>query len=356
MKPEFKGDALPVLIGSIPVEDHDEALRLVTRYTPEIPLWAQLPAFRQEGMMLQFLPGMPGFTDTGERFFIDMASETFEQEMLEFYEAYLTITETGEGLENSRFALDRDWAAGFFKLLEHLEGGTDTLSAVKGQITGPLTFGTGVTDKEGKAIFYDDQLRDMAVKLIALKATWQVKQFSRFNLPTIIFFDEPALSAFGSSAFISISRDDLAGAFDEVIAAVHGEGGLAGIHVCANADWSLLLDSALDIISFDAYSYFDNFILYADSLKRFLARGGILAWGIVPTLNADDVEKETTASITEKLEEQISRVVELGVERETLIRQSLISPSCGTGALSLPLAKKVLAMTAEVSEKIRSSK
>ena len=57
---QFKGNALAVLIGSLPVADHDQAIRMVFKYTPEIPLWVQLPAYRQEGMMVQFLPGIPG--------------------------------------------------------------------------------------------------------------------------------------------------------------------------------------------------------------------------------------------------------------------------------------------------------
>ena len=34
------------------------------------------------------------------------------------------------------------------------------------------------------------------------------------------------------------------------------EGGLVGVHVCANTDWSLVLDSSADIVSFDAYALF----------------------------------------------------------------------------------------------------
>ncbi len=354
MKADFKADAHPLLIGSIPTEDHDEALGLVTQYTPRLPLWAQLPAFREEGMMLQFLPGMPGYTEKDDKFFIDMNSETLEQEILAFYESYLMVTEGGAELDDSRFVLTDETAKGFFKLLAHLEKANGVLGA-KGQITGPLTFCTGVTDQDGRAIFYDDQMRDMAVKLLALKAKWQVRQFAKFNLPSIIFFDEPALAGFGSSQFISISRDDLSVAFEEVIQAVHDEDALAGIHVCANSDWSLLFDSSIDIVSFDAYAYFDNFILYGESLKKYLERGGIIAWGIVPTLNPEDVENEESETLLAKLNGQIERIEALGVERSLILAQSLITPSCGTGSLTLGQAEKVLRMTAEISASIRKA-
>jgi len=78
----FKPSMLPVLIGSLPVADHDEALRMVFEYTPEIPLWAQLLVYPEEGMMVQFLPGMPGVTQEDGRVFIDTSGVTFEDELL----------------------------------------------------------------------------------------------------------------------------------------------------------------------------------------------------------------------------------------------------------------------------------
>jgi hypothetical protein len=105
-----------------------------------------------------------------------------------------------------------------------------------------------------------------------MKARWQTRQLSKSGKPVILFFDEPALTGFGSSAFISISREEVFRCFEEVFEAVHSEGGLAGVHVCANADWSLILDSSADIVSFDAYEYFDTFILYSNKSKHFWIR------------------------------------------------------------------------------------
>ena len=41
----------PMLIGSFPMDDHSAASRLIMTHTPEIPLWAQLPVFPEEGML-----------------------------------------------------------------------------------------------------------------------------------------------------------------------------------------------------------------------------------------------------------------------------------------------------------------
>lgn len=353
MKKNFNAGCLPLLIGSLPVEDHNQAVELVFSHTPQIPLWVQLPKFKEEGMILQFLPGFPGAVTKDGKTFIDTSLENFHDNLLGFYEDYMTVVDEADIIENSRFAMKPDTAAGFFAFMDRLETLDNPPVAVKGQVTGPVTFCLGLTDENERAVFYDEQLRDAAVKLLALKGKWQVKKLSDTGCPVIIFFDEPALAGFGSSAFISISKDEVVTCFEEVIEAVHTEGGLAGIHVCANADWSLILESSADIISFDAYAYFDRLILYSGQIKQFMKSGGILAWGIVPTLNADEIETETVDSLFSLWKDQAGRLEDIGIDMETILNQSLITPSCGTGSLSLPLSKKVLKMTEELSNIIR---
>lgn len=349
----FSANGLPLLIGSLPLRNHAEGIQLVFKYTPEIPLWVQLPAFREEGMIAQFQPGFPGLTMKTEKSFIDTSNPSFDEDILGFYEEYITVSEGKADLNASRFAMDGNAARGFFAFTEHLRSLRLRPMAVKGQITGPITFGLGLTDQNGKAVFYDDQLRDVAIKLLAQKARWQVKMLSEFGSKIIIFFDEPALAGFGSSAMISVSREEVATCFENVIAPVHNEGGLAGIHVCANADWSLILESDADIISFDAYSFFDKLMLYPDHVKRFIESNKILAWGIVPTLNSDDIEKETAESLVARWETQSAAIEALGFDRSAVLAQTFFTPACGTGSLSIDLANKVMALTRQVSDVLR---
>ena len=353
MSKTFLANGLPVLIGSLPLRDHAQGVELVFKYTPEVPLWIQLPAYREEGMVAQFQPGFPGLTLKTDKSFVDTSAPSFDDDILNFYEEYMAVSEGESGIEDSIFAIKPDAARGFFSFVEHLSSLSDHPYAIKGQITGPITFGLGLTDQNGKAIFYDEQLRDIAVKLLAQKARWQVKKLLSFESPVIIFFDEPALAGFGSSAMISVSRDEVAICFKEVVGAVHEEGGLAGIHVCANADWSLILESDADIISFDAYSFFDKLMLYPDHVKQFIESGGILAWGIVPTLNSDDIEEATVESLVTRWETQSTALEALGFDKTAILAQTFITPACGTGSLPLELANKVLFLTRQVSDTLR---
>lgn len=350
----FLPQSRALLIGSIPMKDHAEATRLMLDYTPEIPLWVQLPGLPQEGMIEQFAPGMPGLARTGDKMYIDSSADSFHAELAEFYEDYLKALEDPTFLRTSRFALSDETARGFSVFCDMVSKRAPSPCAVKGQLSGPITTGLSLKDQNERFVFYDDTLRDMITKHLGMKAAWQVQQLKALGVPAIIFFDDPGLVGFGTSAYISISREMITAALTEVIQAAHGAGGLVGVHVCANADWSLLLESQADIISFDAYSYFDKFILFDTQLKSFLNAGGMLAWGIVPTGNPDDIDRESVDSLYALWQEQLHAVERLDVPRRKILAQSFITPSCGTGALSLEHATRVLELTRDLSERIRN--
>ena len=348
----FKANGLPLLVGSLPMDDHQAAAQLVMEYTPQIPLWVQLPQFREEGMVNQFITGLPGLTVLKGKHFLDTQKPEFDDELVAFFEDYLALSEPGSDLEGSRFAFSDTTGKGFFEFLNQVDKKKGPFVALKGQVTGPITFGTGVKDEQDRDIFYNDQLRDAAVKKLALNARWQANAMAKRGAIPIIFLDEPALAGFGTSAYITISKEDVIACIEEIVKEIHGEKGLAGVHVCANTEWDMLLGSNIDIISFDAFSFFDKFILYPEMIKAYLERGSILAFGIVPTADAETIAQQTTRGLVEKFEAQVAQLMLLGFDRKTIIEQTFITPSCGTGSLDFESAKRVLQLTKEVSAAI----
>ena len=351
---QFTADGLPTLIGSLPAPDHRQALDWVLESIPAIPLWPQLPALPQERMVNQFIEGIPGIVEGEDRTYFDIHSDSFSAEQLAFYEEYLAVTENPAKLLSSRFRTSRDRAAGLYLLADSAGKAGEKIHALKGQITGPFTMLTGIADTGMKLGYYDPVFRDIVVKGLAMKAAWQVAFLRRaFNGPVILFIDEPALAGLGSSSFISVAVDDIAQDLAEVTTAVHNAGGLAGVHVCANTDWDLLLTSAIDVLSFDAYSFFDRFITCKKPAHDFLGRGALIAWGIVPTASPEDILRETCESLAARWEEQAGQLSGGEWTIAGLLKQTLITPSCGTGSLSPELARRVLQLTREVSAALR---
>jgi methionine synthase II (cobalamin-independent) len=296
------------------------------------------------------MEGMIGLIEE-ERTYFDTGGD-FEDQLLPFFEEFLAVAEDQNALTSSRFAISQERAGGLYLLKEEATSSGQAV-AVKGQVTGPFTVLTGLQDQDKRLSYYNPSLREMVVQGLAMKSAWQVRFLNETGLPVIIFIDEPALAGLGSSAFITISQDDIAQDLRHVTDAIQTAGGLAGVHVCANTEWNLLLTSNIDIISFDAYTFFDRFITCRDQIHSYMERGGIIAWGIVPTSENDQIVAETCESLVVRWEEQAAQLCTEQWSIPAILEQSLITPSCGTGSLSPDLAMKVLTLTSEVSAALR---
>jgi methionine synthase II (cobalamin-independent) len=342
---EFEVAYLATAIGSFPHRDEKEAFSVILENFPQIPLWPQLPGCSfLEGMVAQYSEGFPSlkWNQREQKVWLD-TTRGFDKEVERFYQ----WLEEGE-LEP--FRMTGDFSRGF-QLLEKLSSGRDwnELIYIKGQVTGPMTFGLSLTDQDRRPIFYDPTLRDILIKHLSAKARWMEKRFNDLfpNAKTILFFDEPSLSSFGS-AFSAVTREDVILSLNECFSAVKG---LKGVHCCGNTDWGLLLQTNLDILSFDAYGYIETLSLYPRELKVFLERGGILAWGIVPTCE-EDLSKENVDLLLDRFKKGNEALLKKGID-QTLLRRALITPSCGTASLPIPLAERACRLTAEVSRKLR---
>jgi len=341
---EFQYPFITTGIGSFPHQDEKEVFRLILKNFPEIPFWPQLPKRSfLEGMVVQYSEGFPSlrWNEKEQRVWVD-TSLGFEKEIEKFYQRL-------EGGELEPFQITEDFAKGL-RILKDLssEDHRKEIKYIKGQITGPITFGLALTDQERRSIFYDPTLRDILIKHLSMKARWMEKRFNDFlpGIKTILFFDEPSLSSFGS-AFSSLNREEVILSLNECLNATKG---LKGVHCCGNTDWSVLLSADLDILSFDAYGYLKTLSLYPKELRAFLERGGILAWGIVPTSEA--ILKEDAESLIKRFKEGVKTLSKKGID-PALLKRAIITPSCGTASLSIPLAERVCQVTAEVSKRLR---
>ena len=338
MSAKIEFGCLPTLIGSMPHTDPKEACSQVIKYLPDIPAWPQLPKRSSlENMYVQFSEGFPGAGIEWDKVYVEQSSN-FDSELEQLYTAYL---------ENNfdSYATSAEYAAGLHAFLS-LKG--EKPKMVKGQITGPISWGLTVTDREGRAILYDETLAETTGKFLRLKAAWQERTLSQVSPNTIIFVDEPYLTSLGS-AFVSIPQERVVSLLEEVF---RGISGLKGVHCCGSTDWPLLLGTTADILSFDAYNYASSFSLYPTEIQSFLKRGGTIAWGIVPN-DEESLAKESLASLNDRFGETLAPFTRDGIRFKQLIEQGLLTPSCGLANLSLDAATRALELLAELSSKLR---
>jgi len=332
-------NCLPTFIGSLPHKDAAAACGLVKQYLPEVPAFPQLSkrGYR-ESMYAQCSEGFPGIVVTPEKIYVDRQQDLTGQ-LARFYEDYLAD-------DCSLYGISPVYGAG---LHTFLKTAFPQAKAVKGQITGPVTWGLTVGDEAGKGILYDETLGDVVPKFLRLKAAWLEKELAKISPGTMIFVDEPYMTAFGSVG-MQLTREQVVSNLEETFAGIKG---IKGTHCCGNTDWSILLQTSVDIISFDTYNYAESLAIYPGEVKKFLERGGCIAWGIIPT-DAALFGKEAVSSLKDRLEAAFSLFTAKGIPQERLLRQGLITPACGLGPVgSEAAAEQALRLTAELSQEIR---
>jgi methionine synthase II (cobalamin-independent) len=333
-------------IGSLPLTDAQAAVGLVFRFVPAAPFWPQLPKCNlREGMLAQFSENLPGLKlDAGD---LHCLWQDKEKELELFYDRFIS-----QDLEY--FKIGPDFARGLHAFYQRLsDADLSGVEFIKCQVTGPFTFCSGITDGQGKIILHDKVLLQAMVKGLGMKALWQLEYFKKFGKKMIMFFDEPYLTGVGS-AYTTVNHHDVMEVYSELADTLKSQGSLIGVHCCGNTDWSMLTDTVgIDIINFDAFNFQERFVLYADNLNRFLKRGGIICWGIVPTqeFNTD----QSPELLAQKIKFGLDILVKKGIDRQLLLERLLISPACGLGTLDARKAEGILNLLNQTSLFIRKN-
>ncbi|MCD6560888.1 MAG: hypothetical protein J7L16_03900 [Deltaproteobacteria bacterium] len=333
-------------VGSVPFLGLETTCRQILEDLPSIPFWPQfVKRSYLEYMNVQFSENLPLLKISEEKESVIIPStENAESELVRFYDHFLAK-------DIDYFSISRDFAPGLYNMLELIDRGASKGGLfIKGQTVGPLTFAAGIIEPDGKQVLHNPELLEAMINGLAIKALWQVMELKKSGKKVIIFLDEPYLSGFGS-AFSSVQRHEVIDILRTVINYIRkNSDALIGIHCCGNTDWSMIAESGPDIINFDAFEFMEYFLLYPDEIKKFIGRGGIIAWGIVPTSNYRGTE--TVEGLFSKLEKGLNHMLEWGIAPGLLAERSILTPACGMGSMTPETAKKGLELLSHLSMKL----
>ena len=350
----FKPKFLSTAIGSMPFADPEYAVD-ISFSTLDVPVWPQLSYFGlNEQMEIQYSEGIPRIIIDREkdRMYFDTSGD-YSEELAEFYEIYIEAMDPDDGTGDcSKLSISPDYSKGMYAFEKKLKENSEKLPFVKVQTTGPCSFALTIVDENKRAIYYNEEFRDIVVKAIAMKCRWQIQKFQPYAEKVICFIDEPILSAFGSSTYLTVTREEVVGLLSEVIEAVHADDALAGIHCCGNTEWSILIDAGVDIVNFDAFEYGETIAMYPDAVKRHFEKGGMLAWGIIPTSTA--IREQTVDTLEAKFEGVMDNLAAQGIDIQLIREQAIITPSCGTGSMEPGDADKVFEMVAALTRRMKT--
>ena len=336
----FLGNCRATGIGSLPATDAGDAVASVFADCPDLPYWPQLPQVSAaEGMNEQASAGLPGRAVEEKRLRV-VQDEAFFLGVERLLAAY-------DAGDTSVAALAPESAAAFEPFIRGVS--ERRTPEAKGQIAGPVTVGMAILGEDGNPILYDDVLREVLVKFLHLRVRWQAQRIAAAGARPVVFVDEPFLASYGTP-FFGWSKERV----QETLGAVASGAETVGSHCCSNTDWSILLGCReVGIVSFDAFEFAEKFLVYRDDIAAFLARGGNIAWGIVPT-DAEAAAAATVASLRERLLGQVEKVEALGFDRAEVLRRSLITPACGLGTRDADTARRAFALAGDLAANLRA--
>jgi hypothetical protein len=293
----------------MPQTDVNHAME--TALTLDIPFWPQLPNLSYyEDMYVQAAEHFPGIVLNLEkktlRFSMDKFIDEFEETMSRFDEP-------------GYFDISRQYSVVYHDFLAR---DLRSRPAIRGQLEGPVSFGFNVLDQDDRPILFDDTIRPFMFEFFSKRINVQLSRLKKRNDNAFMFIDEPGLQ-FIFSALSGYDEQKARGDLDTFFSMIDSP---RGIHLCGNPDWEFLLGLDMDVLSLDIYTNAEIFSSCTGAIKKFLARGGILVWGLVPT-GYEAFAKESTDFLTMKLEGIWKYLGTKGVDLEQLISQSLLSPA-----------------------------
>ena len=331
------GNLQTTAMAVMPHKDTDRALDLAL--TMDIPFWPQLPHVSYtEDMYVQAAEHFPGIL-------LDMENQTLRFSMEKF------INEFEETMahfdEPEYFDISKEYSVVYHRFLEM---DLSDRPAIRGQLEGPISFGFNILDQDKRPILFEDTVRSFMLEFMSKRINVQLERLKQTNSNAFMFVDEPGLQ-FLFSALSGYDSTKAKNEMEQFFAMIQRP---RGVHLCGNPDWDFLLGLDLDILSLDIYQNGEIFASYSKSIKRFLDRGGVIAWGIVPT-NFEPFEAETINTLGKRLEEVWDFLIDKGVDREFLISRSLISPAtcCLVNPDGEETVEKAFKIVTELSQRLR---
>lgn len=334
---KLPGNCLTTAMGILPHTSIGDALDLAL--TLDIPFWPQLPKYSfNEDMYVQISEHFPGIV-------VDEKNLRVQLDLDAFYEELPAYAEKME--DRSYLELSPEYSAALDAFLER---DLSKYRVIRGQSIGPVSFGLKITDRNMMPVIYFDDVRDFLFDFIARKLNAQYDQLKAKNENSFVWVDEPGLEIiFGS--FTGYSSDRAKRDYRAFLESVRGP---QGVHLCGNPDWSFLLGMDLNILSVDTFGWGHIFTRYRDEVIAFLKRGGIISWGIVPTLT-DEIDAQTVDGMVQRLESLWDYLAGEVVDKKLILERAWLAPArcCLVNADGAASVEKAFGVLREVSGRIR---
>ncbi len=303
------GNLLTTAMAVMPHKDIDRALEMALSL--DVPFWPQLPRLNYyEDMYVQAAEHFPGILLDIENRTLRFSTDKFA---LELEDAMLRIEEP------DYLDISPEYSQVYHRFLQM---DFSDRQAIRGQLEGPVSFGFNVKDEDDRPILFNDTVRPFMLEFMAKRVNIQLRRLKNLNPNAFMFIDEPGLQYIFSamSGYSDVKAKEDMDFFFSLIERPRG------VHLCGNPDWGFLLNLDMEVLSMDVYSNGEIIVSYHEQIRKFLDRGGVLVWGIVPS-NYEPFESENLDMLEKRILQLWDALAKKGIDMEFLVSRSMLSPA-----------------------------
>ena len=291
---------------------------------------SNVPCFKQNNKKIEF------YEDSEYKKYVKLMDIAFESLSMEDLDVFKT---------DSVF-IDR-----YFQALKRIQPAETVI-----RFYGPFSLMYSLSNKQCGQSITDRSIRKFFIQLYTLKSLWfinKIQTISEKILP-IIIFDEPLLNKFSSIKRQNDNIDNglLVDFYSKIFDKIHKNGGKIGVQCFEKCDWKIVLDSKVDIISFDAYHNPHNLNIISPKIQGFLQNGGIINWGIIPLDSAEIIIKLNAEIVYDKLIKTIDELAATGIDSDLIYKNSMVSVVGDIYKLQLLFSEKALLLANKVAAKL----
>jgi hypothetical protein len=332
----FCGDGAVTGVGSLPFTQPSRAIDLIARCAPDLPFWPQLRRLSpREAIIPQFLgPSFKHVVGVRGEYAYHIPADRMDR-------FTASLAKDDARLEPAN-------AAGFYAFIEaYGRGAFPNARAVKGQTLGPIT-GACALETDAGLLLQDPDMRALIADHAVRMANWQAEVLLRVSPSVVLVLDEAYLGVVLRTR--PELRHDVVTLLRAVVVRIRRPGVLVGLHCCDELPFAVIAEIAPDVLSFDAHHGGATFANDPDA-RRFVAEGGHVAWGWVPT--RDDLSSVSPDAVVDRWIGVAKRITEAGdgIDLARIRCRSLVTATCGLAGSSEATCERSFVLAGEISRR-----
>ena len=336
-------------LGALPYTDKAVTTRMMVKLFEGIPYLPQFPiADEHDNLLYRILGNVPFIEiEDSEKIFLRNHQEGFDKFLAKLDIAYNSPKK--ENLEN--FSIDSYFMEKYLQILKKLKPKETVVS-----LMGPFSMAHIIENDDKTTMMTEPNHRKFIIELAVLKALWiidKIHEVSPQILPFILF-EETKLNLYGTVKRENerVTEETVVNFYSKIFEKIHEAGGVVGVHSTNKCDWQIPIEAGVDLISFDAYNNPNNLNIIADKIRDFLAKGGYINWGIVPSESESIIKSAGIDNIFDRFMRTTEALIEERVSPKLLYARSKVSVTGNLDHLPLIFAEKALILSAQLAQKI----